>query len=193
MAISGTAVVLIIVVVVIILFLIGKCSLSCSSYKKGSVEGYKRACLGGDCYGLQRTPVDYAFKYPHGWQRDPHWRTLPTVKYQPLDYGPIDFYPDTRRMDEQHGVLFQQYRNDWQGVGRELNDLANDEKNRGDLMFVGDYTASSDVMSNMWNPRFGPRSAPQGLVEASFNEPVDKYKAYGGVRGEWLLYDKLGD
>ena len=102
MEISGTVLFLLVLLVVIVFFLVGGCSLSCSEkshHLKGHhlkdyikdykgkegysaeyplIEGYKRSCLAGDCFGLQRTPVDYAMKYPHGWQRNPHYKAQPS-------------------------------------------------------------------------------------------------------------------
>ena len=99
MEISGTVLSLLVVLVVVVLFMVGGCGLSCSqksTFVKGTrenaqKEGYKRSCLAGDCFGLQRTPVDYAQKYPNGWQRNPHYKANPSDEHQPLDYGPIDF------------------------------------------------------------------------------------------------------
>ena len=151
-------------------------------------EGYRRSCLAGDCYGLQRTPVDYAQKYPNGWQRNPHWKSNPADLHQPLDYGPIDFYSDNRRLNENGGVLFQQYRQDWPGCGKDLKTLANDEKNRFDLENIGAHGARVQL-DNLYNPRFG-----NGIrnTEIDWDEPNPFYdKIYGG--SGYLLHDKIGD
>jgi len=184
MKISGTVLILCIIVIVAIIFLVGGCSLKCSMK-----EGYKRSCLGNDCYGLQRTPVDYAFKHPHGWQRNPHWQANPADEHQPLDYGPIDFYSDQRRLNANNGVLFQQYRNDWKGCGKDTVYLTNDEKNRFDLTNIGDQGARVQL-DNMWNPRFGKHGV--AYTERVFDR-VNPYfdKIYGGRR--YLVHDKLGD
>lgn len=189
---SGMAIVLCVILVVIVLFLVGGCSLSCKSgfeTGKGIREGYKRSCLAGDCYGLQRTPVDYAMKYPNGWQRNPHWKTYPGDEHQPLEYGPIDFHQDLRRLDNNNGILFQQYGNNWKGCGRQLMSLTNDEKNRFDLTNVGDQGAR-EVMDDMYNPRFGPRGP--NFTDQSLNDPNPYYqKIYGGP--SWLVNSKLGE
>lgn len=192
MKMSGMSVVLIVILIVFILFLVGGCTLSCKSmFKRGNTvrEGYKRSCLAGDCYGLQRTPVDYALKYPNGWQRNPHYITDPHNKYQPLDYGPVDLDAEGRRLAANNGILFQQYRNDWKGCGKQLVSLTNDEKNRFDLTNIGDHGART-VLDNMYSRRFGPKGqtfTAKNLAEVNpfFN------KMYGGPA--WLRNDKLGD
>ncbi len=190
--ISGTVVILLVVLVLAVLFVVGKCSFSCSTksgYQRPLIEGYKRSCLANDCFGLQRTPVDYAFKYPHGWQRNPHWQAFPGDEHQPLDYGPIDFHLDARRLNANHGVLFQQYRQDWGGCGKNQVYLVNDSKNRFDLTNVGDQGAR-EVLDDMYNPRFGPRGISH--TEQTYNEPNPYFdKIYGGHN--WLVHDLLGD
>lgn len=190
MKISGTTLGVLAVLVVVVLFVFSGCSLSCKSgYSRGTREGYKRATLGNQCQGMQRSPVDYAFKNPGGWQRNPHWRTEPSVKYQPLEFGPIDFYADSRRLNENDGVLFQQYRNDWKGCGRETLDMANDEKNRFDLTNVGDQGARVQL-DDLYSTRFGPRGITH--TERSYDQPNPYFdKIYGGAG--WLKHDRLGD
>ena len=179
---SNGVIILIVIAVIAALILCGK--LTCSTR-----EGYTRSCLGNDCYGLQRTPVDYAQKYPHGWQRNPHWRADPSNKYQPLDFGPIDFHSDLRRLDNNNGVLFQQYGNNWKGCGRNIVSLTNDSKNRFDLTNIGDYSARQ-TLDDMYNPRFGPRGFSN--TEQTYNEPNPYFKQlYGGPN--FLTQDKLGD
>ena len=197
MEISGTVLLLLVVLAVIVLFLVGGCSLSCSQksgFKQGTqedstIEGYKRSCLANDCFGLQRTPVDYAFKYPHGWQRNPHYQANPADEHQPLDYGPIDLYPDIRKLNKNNGVLFQQYRQDWKGCGKDTVYLTNDSKNRFDLTNIGDQGARVQL-DDLYSPRFGPKGYQYN--ERSFDEPNPFYdKLYGGA--EFLVHDKLGD
>lgn len=184
MKISGTVLILILIIIAVVLFLVGGCKLHCSLK-----EGYKRSCLANDCYGLQRTPVDYAFKYPHGWQRNPHYQANPRDEHQPLAYGPIDFYSDSRRLHKYDGVLFQQYRNDWPGCGKDMVYLTNDEKNRFDLTNIGDQGARNQL-DNMYNPRFGKWGIP--FTERTFDEVNPYYdKLYGG--SDYLVHDKLGD
>jgi len=93
MGVSTTTIVLIVILILIVLFVVFGCGVSCITPAMPIREGYERSELGNDCFGLQRTPVDYAQKYPNGWQRNPHWKARPQVEYQPLDYGPIDLWP----------------------------------------------------------------------------------------------------
>ena len=187
MEISGTAIVLLVLLLLVILFFVGGCSLKCS--QSGAKEGYTRSCLGNDCYGLQRTPVDYAEKYPHGWQRNPHYKAFPGDKHQPLDFGPIDLLHDGTRLAKHDGVLFQQYRGDWRGAGKGGVSLINDEKNRFDLNNVGDYGARVQL-DDMYNPRFGPNVGMH--TERSYDEPNPFFdKIYGG--SAYLQWDKIGD
>lgn len=183
--ISGTVVLCVAVLVVIVLFLVGRCTLSCKAPLK---EGYKRSCLGNDCTGMQRTPVDYAFKYPHGWQRNPHWKADPSNEHQPLDYGPIDLYPDARRLAAHNGVLFQQYRQYWGGCGKKNTVyLTNDEKNRFDLTNIGDEGARNQL-EDMYNPRFGPKGYQN--TERTYDEP-NPY--YGKLYWKDLPEDRIGE
>lgn len=171
-------------VILLALFLFG-CRLKCGSKK----ENYTRTCLAGDCFGLQRTPVDYAQKYPNGWQRNPHYKANPADEHQPLEFGPIDFYPDTRRMNANNGVLFQQYRDDWKGCGKGGVYLTNDEKTRFDLTNLGDVGARAQL-EDMYNPRFGPRGYQHN--ERSYDEPNPYFdKIYGGAK--WLHNSKIGN
>jgi len=199
MEISGTIILLLVILVVVVLFLVGGCNLSCSQksgYAKGSqnsedptIEGYKRSCLAGDCFGLQRTPVDYAMKYPHGWQRNPHYKANPADDHQPLDFGPIDLWADERRLNKNNGVLFQQYGQYWKGCGKPNVYLTNDSKNRFDLTNIGDQGARVQL-DDLYSPRFGKPGLQN--TERNYDEPNPYYdKLYGG-RG-YLVNDKLGD
>lgn len=177
---NGTLIV-VIVAVVALLFILGGCTLSCS---KGR-EGYTRAGLGNQCAGMQRTPVDYAFKSPNGWQRNPHWQVDPSNEHQPLDYGPVDFWKDSRRLAA--GELFQQYSNNWQGCGKQLTTIANDETNRFDLTQGGNVHARR-VLDNSYNPRFGPEGP--SFNELTLSEPSPYFKKiYGGP--EFLFRTRL--
>lgn len=154
---------------------------------KPLIEGYKRSCLAGDCYGMQRTPVDYAQKHPHGWQRNPHYKTYPGSKYQPLEFGPINLMEDATRLSE--GVLFEQYGNNWKGCGKQDEYLVNDSKNRFDLTSVGDYGARQQL-EDLYSLRFGPRGYTH--TERSYDEPNPYYgQLYGGAK--WLVANRLGD
>jgi len=173
---SGSTLLLIIIVILAVIFLVYGCTLKCKSIK----EGYRRSCLGNECNGLQRSPVDYAFKNPNGWQRNPHWQSCPSIEYQPLDYGPIDFYYDSRRLDKNNGVLFQQYRNDWEGRnGVDTKYMANDSKNRFDLTTAGSQ-GGRNLLDSVYTPRFGPYgNGPH--TERSYDEPNPYFdKIYGG-------------
>ena len=184
---NGVTILIVILLIVGVLFLVGRCKLDCT--EKATREGYVRSCLAGDCFGLQRTPVDYALKYPHGWQRNPHYRANPRDEHQPLDYGPIDFHSDLRRLDKFNGVLFQQYGNWWTGCGKDIVYLTNDSKNRFDLTNVGDYGARQ-TLDDMYNQRFGPKG--WNNTERQYDEPNPYYtKLYGGP--SYLTHDKLGD
>jgi len=151
-------------------------------------EGYIRSCLGSTCR-MNRSPVDYAMKSPCGWQRNPHWQANPGNEHQPLEYGPIDFYPDSRRMDANDGVLFQQYGNDWRGCGRDEVYLVNDEKGRFDMTNVGDVGARR-VMDDLPTKRWAPGYPLQ--TEMSHVQPRGcDDKIYGG--SAYLIHDNLGD
>lgn len=185
--ISGPTAIIIVILILVLLFVVAGCRLTCNN--KPDVEGYERSCLAGDCYGLQRTPVDFAFKHPNGWQQNPHYITDPSNEHQPLDYGPIDFHKDTRRLNANDGVLFQQYRNDWKGCGKGLVSLRNDEKNRFDLTNVGDQ-GMRNILDNQYTPAFGEKLCKYN--ERTFDKPNPHYdKIYGGH--EYLVHDKLGD
>lgn len=152
-------------------------------------ENYIRSCIGNNCR-VNRTPVDYAFKNPCGWQRNPHWQANPGNEHQPLEYGPIDFYPDSRRMDCNDGVLFQQYANTWRGCGKDQVLLINDEKGRFDLTNHGDVGARR-IMDDLNHPRFHPY--PVASTEMSLIDPDCDCgdKMYGGAG--YLIHDNLGD
>lgn len=151
-------------------------------------ENYTRSCLGNTCR-MTRSPVDYAFKNPCGWQRNPHWQANPGSEHQPLEYGPIDFYPDSRRMDENNGVLFQQYSNSWRGCGQDQMLLINDEKGRFDLENVGDHGARV-VMDDLPHPRFAPIKV--GYTEMDYIRPDEcADKIYGGA--DYFINDGFGD
>ena len=186
------------ILVVVILFVVFKCKLDCSGgeekFTKGTqdkplIEGYNRACLAADCFGMQRTPVDYAMKYQGGWQRNPHWQTLPSVKYQPLDFGPVDLEADSRRLAANNGVLFQQYGNNWEGMGSQDMSIANDIKNRYDLTAAGNYGARQQL-DDLYTPRFGPKGYTH--TERTYNEPNPFYgPLYGGAK--YLKRNLLSD
>lgn len=190
---NNTLIIIVLVVAAVVLFYCMKCKITCDrdGYTTGTVrEGYVRSCLGNDCYGLQRTPVDYAMKYPNGWQRNPHYRANPGDEHQPLEFGPIDFYSDTRRLDKNNGVLFQQYRDDWKGCGRNIVELTNDSKNRFDLTNIGDQ-GTRNQLDNIPVPS---RNLGVGFQynEQTFSTPNPYYQPqYGGYN--WLHENKIGN
>jgi hypothetical protein len=161
-------------------------------------RGYKRACLGGDCQGLQRSPVDYALKTDGprgyysagGWEQNPHWRACPSSSRQPLEYGPVDLEADTRRLSTDNGSsLFRQYRNDWEGMGNVDDYVINDSKNRADLGYIGDNEARG-MLTNMYSTRFGAKGRVN--TEFSRSRPNPHFgPIYGGFG--YLPRSKLGD
>ena len=126
-------------------------------------EGYKRSCLANDCQ-IQRTPVDYSFEFGNienhhikspdkWWSNNPHYQADPGNKYQPLYYGHIDLDREIRRLNENKGILFQQYRNDYKGCGGSQF-YPNDEKTRFDVTNVGDVSLRRDL-DNAYSTSFG--------------------------------------
>lgn len=176
--------VLILVAVIAAVVFFNMCSVKCKMPER---EGYIRSSLGNVCQGLQRTPVDYAFKHPDGWQRNPHYQVYPGVHYQPLEDGPIDFHQDSRRL-EKYGHLFQQYGQNWNGCGKELIYLRDDEKNRFDLTNVGEQGVRRQ-MDDFDNPAI--LNSQNMLTEMDFIEPSPFQKLYGGP--EYLRNDRLGE
>lgn len=188
---DNQTIIIIVVVAAIVLFFCMRCRITCGNegYENGTVrEGYVRATLGNQCYGLQRTPVDYAMKNPNGWQRNPHYRAYPGDEHQPLEFGPIDFYSDTRRLNENNGVLFQQYRQDWGGCGKDIKTLANDSKNRFNLTNIG-AQGMRNQLDNMPNPRNGFGFQ---FNEQTFSEPNPTRGPIYGGQG-WLHETKIGN
>jgi len=195
--------VLIVVLIIFAVFILGRCTLKCGkseSFVKGTVssdgemeyirEGYKRSPLAEDtCHNMERTPVDFAMLSPNGWQQNPQYKVLPSVRFQPLEFGPIDFYPDSRRLNRLEGVLFQQYRNDWEGCGASETSMANDTKNRSNVLDLGDLSRKQR-MDDAWSPAFGPNRA-QPFTDAVLSK-VDptRQKIYGG--NDWLHFSRLG-
>ena len=157
-----------------------------SSKCNGMLEGYKRSCLGQTCR-MARTPVDYAFKTPNGWQRNPHWQANPADKYQPLTEGPIEFYPDIKNLNANNGVLFKQYGNEWKGCGKDQVYLINDSKTRFDLENLGDHWPR-EIMDSLPHPRLIPGC---GSTEMDHVE-VDPWgdKIYGGAG--YLIHEDIG-
>jgi len=179
-----------IAVLLVVLFFAGGCKIMCnkqgfSTGTQKNIEGFQRQCLGGTCAGMQRSPVDYAMKDPAGWQRNPHYRSYPVVNYQPLEFGPVDFFRYSRELET--GELFDQYRQTWLGIGKQATSMANDEKNRFDLTWMGDVGARNQL-DDMYNPAFGPRGFE--FTERNFDQPNPYFdKIYGG--SAFLTTDRL--
>jgi len=188
MDVSSTTVALVVVLVVLLLFLIGGCTLSC-----GSKEGYKHTSIGSECGFHTRTPVDFAFKYPNGWQRNPHYQAYPGINYQPLEYGPVDLYRYSREMNKDGTLLFRQYRNDWRGLGNPGDvPIINDEKTRFDFGDVGD-TGARRELENVHHERHGPRDV-SSHIEANYIEKdpyPETHRLYGGY--DYHVNNRLGD
>lgn len=146
-------------------------------------EGYERACLGGSCAGMQRTPVDYAQK-EGGWQQNPHYIAHPQDRHQPLDMGPVDLFEESRQI--QHGTVFDQYRQDWEGKGIQTFEIANDEKNRWNLVDIGALDERRQL-DDMYHPRFGEKGVVH--TETTYLNPSDRDKTYGG--SQYLQFGRL--
>ena len=149
-------------------------------------EGYKRSCLGQTCR-MARTPVDFVFKTPDGWQRNPHWQANPADKYQPLEGGPINFYPDLDRLNKSDGVLFQQYGNQWKGCGKDEVYLINDSKTRMDLENVG-YDWPRQILDDLPHPRLVPGCGSTEMDHVVVDPWGDKI--YGGAG--YLIHEDIG-
>jgi len=179
-----------IAVLLVVLFFVGGCKIMCnkqgfSTGTQKNIEGFQRQCLGGTCAGMQRSPVDYAFKNPSGWQRNPHWKSYTQINYQPLEFGDVDFFRYSRELAA--GELFDQYREGWLGIGKQATSMANDEKNRFDLTWMGDVGARNQL-DDMYNPAFGPQGFQ--FTERNFDRPNPFFdKIYGG--SAFLTTDRL--
>lgn len=183
---SNTKIILLIIVAGSILtFYYYGCKVTCTK-----AEGFQRQCLGGTCSGMQRSPVDFMNKdlsgvSGGGWQMNPHYEALPSVRFQPLEFGPIDFQADSRKLD--NGQMFAQYSQNFEGIGQQINHMKNDEKNRFNLRDIGDYQFAAQ-MEGIYNPKFGPIGYRN--TEIDYNEPNPFFdKLYGGA--EALRYGKL--
>ena len=108
-------------------------------------------------------------------------------EHQPLDYGPIDFWPEERKLNKNNGVLFQQYGRNWKGCGRPDPYLVNDSKNRFDLTNIGDQGARNQL-DDLYSPRFGKPGLEN--TEGNYDEPNPFFgKIYGGRN---YLMGKIG-
>lgn len=146
----------------------------------GRREGFRIPCMGSDWgEAMHRTPVDYVFKENGGARLNPHWQADPTTKFQPLEQGPVDFYPSERRLAE--NKLFKN------GCGALTFNLWNDGKDRSDVLYRGGYGINR-YMHNAPNPAFGP-----GVMntEQQYNIPSPFAQLYGGPA--FLTHDRFGD
>lgn len=143
---NGLSLLVIVVIVLIVLFVLWNCKITCSGFR----EGYTKSCFNTTCGSFRRSPVDYIYKQPGDWTRNPHHQADPGNYYQPVHLAPVDNYPEQRRQDA--GELFMQYQNDWQGCGFQSKYLPNDEKTRFDLAEAGRFDARR-VLANMRHPR----------------------------------------
>lgn len=172
----------VIIIVVVVVALLG---IWAYLYSRNS-DGYRRCPLGNNCFGLTRTPVDFVFKNPGFHKRNPHWIADPSSEYQPLDHGPIDLQNDLRRLNENDGHIG---RDRFCDVWNSYKLLSNDEKNRHDLLSVGDYGERKQLES-LPHPRYGV-SNDCSITEANLTCPSDFPKLYGGAG--YLLRDRIGD
>jgi len=185
MDIPNTTVILILAVVVILFLVIRGCG------DKKKRDGFSRTPL-TNCTNCKfvRTPVDFAFKdidspIPNGWRSNPHYIAEPTDKAQPLGFGPIDFWADSRKLD--NGTLWEQYGNNYVG-GDKQTYIVNDTKTRSMLSEVGDLTMRRILDSQPANsPLYdGPIPNPmrlQKIIEASEDpEGAASNPMYGGNR-----------
>ena len=175
MQISLNVVMLIVVLVIVVMILIGKYALKCGETK----EGYRRSSLGQQCGSISRSPVDYAFEFPNGGAtRNPHFRSNPSMEYQPLDQGAIDMYRYSRNRE----AAFQQYRHDYPGPGG-IQDptLTNDSKGRMDYTDAGDVGLRR-LMDNVHSIHHGPVTGVSN-TELDRSQPdlhVADHRKYGG-------------
>lgn len=185
--ITTTTAILIVVLVVLVLLIITGCKLKC---KKLDRDNYTRTCLtdSTNCRFV-RTPVDYAMKDPAGWQSNPHWVANPRDELQPLEYGPIDFYPDERKLWDQK-QLWTQYGNNYV-AGTKKPFIVNDNKTRTLLREVGDEGVRR-ILDNMTGPQYGPGGPPETELTLSpgarypENEPY-----YGGP--SFFIHNDIGE
>lgn len=130
--------------------------------RKNNQEGFSRTPLGNNAL-FRRSPVDFAMAGEYGWTENPHWIAEPSVKYQPLDFGPIDLYAEERKLNENNPYrIWSQYENNWIDGNKEVY-LINDEKTRSLLKEAGDLDTAR-YLENEYSPRFGPRTGHTNLA-----------------------------
>ena len=182
--ISVSVLILLVILLIIILFLVGKCGIVCGNKKVQ--ENYKRSCLAQGTCDFHRTPVDYVQKNCKGLMNDPHWIANPANKYQPLELGTVDMWADSRRLNKNNGLLFQEFSQNFPGCGSGPVYLPNDEKTRFDLVNLGDLDYVREL-KDMYSPRFGPRSIL--FDEQMLARPSPFQKLYGG--NAYLPFDRV--
>lgn len=163
---------------------------------KGHKDHYTRTSLTGSTNGrFVRTPVDYAMKdvlHPFSshpaWQDNPHWQANPGDETQPLEFGPVDFYPDERKI--WNDTVYQQYDNNFPGCSGGDPFLTNDNKTRTLLREVGDEGLRR-LLDNMVGPEHGPMTLVPPHTELTDSRP-DPYgeKMYGG--DNYFIHDTFG-
>lgn len=131
--------ILIVLVVIGVFLLISNCSKS--HYTRTCLSDSQGACLGGPI----RTQVDYMSDPTC----NPHYDAFPGDRRQPLEQGPVDFWPNLRRLD--NGTLFD----DSKGCGNGRPFYPNDTKTRSLLVELGDLNLRR-MMDNEQGPEYGP-------------------------------------
>lgn len=131
------------------LLIVGHCSMAPGRRK----EGYTRSVLGQqNIASFGRTEVDYE-SLP---QANPHYRADPSVKYQPLEHGPVDVWKDERKLSNPGYPMFAQYGNEWRGGWDVLHapvpTLMNDIHTRFNLRNEGDVSIAKalDAKRPLW-------------------------------------------
>lgn len=163
---------------------------------KSQKDNYTRTCLTDTISSrFSRTPVDYAMKDVVlddgilGWQHNPHWKANPHDETQPLDFGPIDFYPDERKI--WNNTIYKQYDNNASGCGNGDTFLVNDNKTRTLLREVGDEGLRMQL-DNMTGSEHGfALFPPHTELEDSRPDPYHQSeKLYGGPG--YFIHDTFG-
>ena len=178
--ISVETVVLIGVLVVLVIFVFSGCKIWCDTKK----DHFTRTCISSDTNSrFVRSPVDYAMNVDEqGWHRFPHYMAKPSDYKQPLNFAPIDFYADERKLNA-GSDLWQQYGNFWGGCGNDEPYIVNDNKTRTLLREVGDEGLNR-LLNNMGGPEYGPGGASKNteLQECRPDPYIDTQFLYMGEK-----------
>jgi hypothetical protein len=127
---NDKAILLIVAIVLIVAFVLFGNKL----FKGGKHEGYKHHNLAQvGIASFTRSPLDYAFVGPDYQRANPHYETDPYNYYHSLEAGPVDFYPDSRKL--QDGRIFEDMMPEWGGYGGA--DVPNDSYTRPTLQNLG--------------------------------------------------------